>query len=130
MPTAYGTHPYFAVNEESKKDFGINGVSMERFNPQTANWAEELDIAVENPGVVTIRIPEKNDIPGREIAITSDPEKFQSLYVWSLPGKNFVCIEPWTRPENALNKPDQTLWVPPEKSVSLPISISAKIRHA
>jgi galactose mutarotase-like enzyme len=33
--------------------------------------------------------------------------------IWTLPGKDFVCLEPWTAPANALNSGESLLIVPP-----------------
>lgn len=124
MPTAYGIHPYVTVPEESKFSLQTN---IDGFDPKTTDWSEEFDKALKNSGEVKIRVLEKDDNPAREVTIISNPEQFQVLYVWSLPSKDFFCVEPWTRPDNALNNPDQSLWVQPGESVSLPIYIVAKV---
>ena len=36
--------------------------------------------------------------------------------VWTLAGKDFVCVEPWSSPGNALNSGDRLLWLEPTRS--------------
>jgi galactose mutarotase-like enzyme len=47
---------------------------------------------------------------GRTITLACSPE-FSHWVVWTLAGKDFVCVEPWTCPGNALNSGDRLLWV-------------------
>lgn len=123
MPTAYGTHPYLAYPDSSKPTLQTN---ISGLNPTEIDWSEEFDRPFANPGQVNIQVPNDDNNSPREVSVISNPTDFQTFYVWSLPGKNFVCGEPWTRPNNALNNPNQALMIQPGESVSLPITISAK----
>ncbi len=59
-------------------------------------------------------------LPDGGIVLRGSPE-FSRWVVWTLEGKDFVCVEPWTCPGNALNTGDRlmtlakgetrTLWV-------------------
>ncbi|HEX4474788.1 MAG TPA: galactose mutarotase, partial [Polyangiaceae bacterium] len=49
---------------------------------------------------------------GSRIDVRGSPE-FTRWVVWSLAGKDFVCLEPWTSPGNALNTKEQLLSVDP-----------------
>jgi galactose mutarotase-like enzyme len=35
--------------------------------------------------------------------------------VWTLPGRDFVCVEPWTRPSDAINR-NEAVWVAPDQT--------------
>jgi galactose mutarotase-like enzyme len=118
MPTAYGIHPYFEIPQEEKLRLITNIVS---FKPKEINWIEEFDRPFINPGLIRVQMPRK------EITIESDPNIFKFTRIWHQRGKNFICIEPWTRDEFALNNPKQSLWIKPNESVTLSIIIYAKI---
>ena len=96
MPTAYGTHPYFEIPQEEKQRLITN---IENFNPKEVNWMEEIDKPFINPGLIKVQMP------GREITIENDPNIFEFARIWHQAGKNFICIEPWTRDDFALIPP-------------------------
>jgi len=118
MPTAYGTHPYFEIPQEAKQRLITNIVS---FTPIEINWMEEFDKPFINPGFIMVQMP------GKEITIESDPNIFKFVRIWHQVGKNFICIEPWTRDNFALNDPKQSLWIKQNESITLSITIHAKI---
>ena len=120
MPTAYGTHPYFKIAHDDKHKLITN---IEGFHPQETNWLEEFDKPFSNPGLINVQMP------GKEIKIESDPHVFKFIRIWHQSGKNFICIEPWTRDTFALDNPDQSLWIRPDESITLSLTISAKIQE-
>jgi galactose mutarotase-like enzyme len=115
MPTGYGLHPYFSIPQADKQELRTNIVG---FNPAHVNWLEEFDRSFANPGLIHVTIS------GRKIIIETDPAIFQVARVWHLPGKNFICFEPWTRDNFALDFPEHSLWVKPDESVTLSMAIS------
>jgi galactose mutarotase-like enzyme len=82
---------------------------------------EEIDKPFINPGLIKVQMP------GREITIENDPNIFEFAIIWHQAGKNFICIEPWTRDDFALDTPNQSLWIKPDESMILSIIIYAKI---
>ncbi len=60
----------------------------------------------------------------RRVHIEGSPE-YQRWVVWTLPGKDFVCLEPWTTPANAMNDGDGLLVLAPGEHRELFVSISA-----
>ena len=82
---------------------------------------KEFDQPFTNPGVVIVQMR------GKEISIESAPNIFKFARIWHLVGKNFICIEPWTRDNFALDNPSQSLWIKPDESVTLSVIIGAKI---
>ena len=118
MPTAYGTHPYFKILQDNKHKLITN---FEGFHPQEINWLEEFDKPFPNPGLINVQMPRK------EIKIESDPDIFKFARIWHQAGKDFICIEPWTRDAFALDDPDQSFWIRPGESTTFSLTISAKI---
>jgi galactose mutarotase-like enzyme len=51
--------------------------------------------------------------------------EFQRLVVWTLQGKDFVCVEPWTASAGALATSEKLLYVAPGQRFSLIFEIEA-----
>jgi galactose mutarotase-like enzyme len=118
MPTAYGTHPYFQIPQAEKQNLTAN---IEGFSPKEIDWQGGFDQSFVNPGLICIQMP------GKKITLESDPDIFKVVRIWHLAGKDFVCIEPWTRDSFAIDDPGQCLWVGPREPVNFTIAISAEI---
>jgi len=52
------------------------------------------------------------DLGDATIAIDCSPE-LERWVVWTLPGKEFICLEPWSASGNALNTGEGLIVVPP-----------------
>jgi galactose mutarotase-like enzyme len=118
LPTAYGTHPYFLIPQAEKQNLTAN---IEGFSPKEIDWSGGFDKSFANPGRIHIQMP------GKKLNLESAPDIFEVVRIWHLPGKDFVCIEPWTRDSFAIDDPGQCLWVGPREPVNLTIAISAEI---
>jgi galactose mutarotase-like enzyme len=118
MPTAYGTHPYFKISQEDKHKLITN---IEGFHPREINWSEEFDKPFRNPGLTKVQMA------GKEIVINTSPDIFEFIRIWHQAGKDFICIEPWTRDAFALDNPEQSLWIKPNESITFTLTISVKI---
>ena len=118
MPTAYGTHPYFQIPQAEKQNLTAN---IEGFNPKEIDWRGGFDQSFTNPGRIRIQMP------GKKITLESDPDTFRVVRIWHLAGKDFICIEPWTRDSFAIDDPGECLWVGPREPVKFSIAISAEI---
>ncbi|HVH42615.1 MAG TPA: galactose mutarotase, partial [Labilithrix sp.] len=46
-------------------------------------------------------------------------EAFTRWVIWTIAGRDFVCVEPWTSPGNALNTGEALLVAPPGNAVDL-----------
>ena len=118
MPTAYGTHPYFQIAQAEKQNLTAN---IEGFSPKEIDWRAGFDKSFANPGCIHIQMP------GKKLTLESDPDIFKVVRIWHLAGKDFICIEPWTRDSFAIDDPGQCLLVEPRKTIDLTIAISAEI---
>ncbi len=62
--------------------------------------------------------------PGVRIAVRGSPE-FTHWVVWTLQGKDFVCLEPWTCPGDALNTGERLIHLRSHETRALWIELSA-----
>jgi len=124
LPTTYGTHPYFGILDSEKSKVIIDNI--QNFNSQKVDWTKDYGVKFPNPGKVKILIPKNDKTPQKEILVESDPKLFQLIYVWHEVGKNFICVEPWTRNDYDLNNPERCILIRPNIQMEFPISIFVK----
>ena len=60
---------------------------------------------------------------GRRVEIAGSPD-YSRWVVWTLAGKDFVCLEPWTAPANALNSGAGLMHIPPGGHHEMELTIS------
>lgn len=120
MPFSYGFHPYFKISKLNNLNFHINAdyilsTKDGQFVPYDGNvfFPNTKEVGAVFSGIKNhAEFIDKKD--GRKVRVKFD-ESFQYLLLWSIPEKNFICVEPWTELPNALNtdggmklKPDET----------------------
>lgn len=106
MPVHAGLHPYFRVPDAAKRGTTIETDATRAFDNKRGIagpfegfdlTADELDLHLLDhgtPGTVLRR-------PGLP-SIRLRWAGFRTMVVWTLAGKDFVCVEPWTAPAGAL----------------------------
>lgn len=106
MPFGIGYHPYFQVGDKARAR--IDTAATRAFdNVSKSNVAftgfdltqREVDLHLLDHGSDTGTL---HYADGARIAVSASPQ-FSRWIVWTLAGKDFVCLEPWTSPGNALN---------------------------
>lgn len=135
MPFGAGFHPYFLVPDADKARASIptratrawdnknkRDVAFEGFDLTAA----EVDMHLHDHGASEASLL-LDDV---EIALRGSPEL--SLWViWTLRGRDFICLEPWTCPGDALNTGDRLIVLAPREVRSLSLTIEARVRdHA
>jgi galactose mutarotase-like enzyme len=109
MPYALGFHPYFLVPDAEKGRVtiptratrGWDNVAKREVavaGPVRIDTAE-IDLHLKDHGEARASL-ELGD--GSRIVVSGSPA-FARWVIWAVPGKDFVCLEPWTAPANALN---------------------------
>jgi galactose mutarotase-like enzyme len=123
MPLHFGIHPYFVVGEkalvnvEGTEGQAFDNVSrVEREITQVDYAAGEVDLhfsPFDRRGTTLTR----GD--GKRVTL-SWTEQFDTLVVWTLPGKPFVCVEPWT----AKGQAPASLFVSPGETERLAVAVT------
>jgi galactose mutarotase-like enzyme len=127
MPFGAGFHPYFHVKSSDKAAARIETKATRAFDnvrkeditlPATgiSLTQKEVDLHLLDHGSVPCTLA----LPSGGITLRGSAE-FSHWVVWTLEGKDFVCVEPWTCPGNAQNTGERlmmlgkgetrTLWV-------------------
>lgn len=108
MPFSVGFHPYFLTHDKSKLEFDIPSSEFQskgskEIHPFKGNFdfsQDEIDVAFTKLSAKSTSVTDKS----RNLKITLDyDDNFSTLVFWTVKGKDFYCLEPWSGPRNAMN---------------------------
>ncbi|MGJ3248658.1 MAG: aldose epimerase [Elainellaceae cyanobacterium] len=108
MPFSTGLHPYFLATDKSQLQFSIPGdryVDQQTGNEQSFSGSfdfekDEIDVAFRP---VTRQNASVLDA-SRNLKLRLDYDSaYSTLVFWTVKGKEYYCLEPWSAPRNALN---------------------------
>ena len=130
MPFGVGFHPYFLVPQAQKAQTVVGTPATRGLDNRTGETVafrgldldgDEVDMHLGDHGATwaPLRRPDRD----RAVVVTGS-EAFTHWVVWTLAGKDFVCVEPWTCPGDAMNSGDRLLRCEPGQSVGLWLTIS------
>lgn len=112
MPYALGFHPYFALAGADKADLSVSHQATRAFDNLSKKFVEvpnQLDFTGSSNGELDLHLLDHPGSSmtmftgGRPLATVRASADFGVWVLWALRGKDFVCVEPWTAPANALN---------------------------
>jgi len=89
MPVSSGLHPYFKVANEQKQNIEFNFTGGEFIKENIEKWANGKAVSIDNPNE-----PLEISIPNLGTLILTVDEEYKKIWVWSMPDKDFICIEP------------------------------------
>jgi len=131
MPFSVGFHPYFAVADKTALQFQIPASELydqraKVSQAYTGNFDFELD-------EIDVAFTELSS----HVAVVTDPTKalkltfsfspdFSTLVFWTVKGKDFYCLEPWTAGRNALNTGDRLIHLAPGASLEAEFAVKAE----
>ena len=127
MPFSTGTHPYFAVADKTKLGFDLPSTDYKvkdankvfNFDGQFDFSQDEIDVAFINLEGQTATVKDGNST----LTIAFD-ENYSTLVFWTVKGKDFYCLEPWSGPRNAINTGDFLLSASPQETVETVITMT------
>ncbi|MFP2925114.1 aldose epimerase [Pyxidicoccus sp. 3LG] len=131
LPLHLGFHPYFRVPDGAKARAGVTTQAthawdnrLKREVPFTGLdlTADELDLHLRDHKDAGTKLERG---PGLRPVHLSWSEEFRLMVVWTLKGKDFVCVEPWTAAAGALATGEGLLHVQPGERASLAFDIEA-----
>ncbi len=131
LPFGLGYHPYFQVPNKDKPQTKIptqatrawDNVAKREVSVEVLRLGEsELDLHLldHRSNGATLESPQGTVELGGH---------FTRWVVWSLPNKDFVCLEPWTCPANALNTGEGLITLEPgdTRCLTLQLSLSSVV---
>lgn len=122
LPFGLGFHPYFLVTDKAGARIDTNAtLAFDNVAKQTRRFsgfdltAPEVDLHLLDHRTHSSTLHLGG---GASIEVRASPE-FALWVVWTLAGKDFVCLEPWTCPANALNNQDRLIALEPGQTRQL-----------
>jgi galactose mutarotase-like enzyme len=128
MEFGAGFHPYFHVKQSEKGAARVGTAATRAFDNVT-----KKEIAIEGPIDLARKEVDLHLLDHGANPISLSPagvtlrgsSEFSHWVVWTLEGKDFVCVEPWTCPGNALNTHERLIALQPGESRTVWIEISS-----
>jgi galactose mutarotase-like enzyme len=126
MPFALGLHPYFIVHDKARAQ--VPTPATQAFD-NIAKRVVPFDGFDFTNGEVDMHLLDHGSA-GATLDVGSDhidmqcSSEFKRWVIWSVPGKEFICLEPWTAPGNALNTGEDIIVLRPGERRELWVRIS------
>jgi galactose mutarotase-like enzyme len=129
MPVAIGFHPYFEASDKKNIKYDVNATKYLDYNDMKIKdySNEEMDLTASKESKVML--DHKGNtmsfyLPDLERKFTMDYSgEFKYIVVWSVEGKKFVCVEPWTAKNGALYTKEDLIYIKANQSLKLNLSI-------
>ncbi|MBF2077068.1 MAG: aldose epimerase [Synechococcales cyanobacterium T60_A2020_003] len=130
MPFSTGLHPYFNVPDKSKLQVEIPATQFQRKGEPsvhpfdgTFDFREpEIDVAFMDVSAPVAAVADP--VQNYKLVLRYDP-LYSTLVFWTVFGKDYYCLEPWSAPRNAINTGKHLTHLEP--GVSLETSVSLHI---
>lgn len=124
MPFSSGLHPYFKTTDKARLQFGIPATefqdqltkSTHPFNGGFDFAQDEIDVAFKYLSRQSASVVDASQ--GVQLQLEWD-NNYSTLVFWTLKGKDFYCLEPWSAPRNALNTGEKLTRLEPGASCEL-----------
>jgi galactose mutarotase-like enzyme len=130
MPFSTGLHPYFRTLDKTQLKFEIPATQFQdqqtkTIYPFTGNFDfnnDEIDVAFRQLGDCSATATDSS----RQLQLQlSWDNTYSTLVFWTVKGKDFYCLEPWSAPRNALNTGEHLIHLEPGASCERLISMRA-----
>jgi galactose mutarotase-like enzyme len=130
MPFALGFHPYFLVRDADKAKTRVPTEAKRAWDNVAKRFVDvtapidlagrEVDLHLVDHGAHEAAL----ELADGARIVVAGSEEMSRWVIWTLPGKDFVCLEPWTAPIDALNTGDGLLVVPAGARRTLSVAFS------
>lgn len=129
MPFSCGLHPYFLTTDKSRLQFEIPATEFQNQKTKTTHSfsgefdfeSDEIDAAFNQPSSQTATVTDRS----RQLQLQLDwDDTYSTLVFWTLKGKDFYCLEPWSAPRNAINTGEQLIVLAPNQTRESTVRLS------
>ena len=131
MPFSTGLHPYFFISDKTKLEFEIPASQYQdqitkEVHPFSGTFdlsRDEIDVAFRQVNGSSASVTDT----GRRLKVTlSYSDLYSTLVFWTVKGKDYYCLEPWSAPRNALNTGDHLTQLAPGASYEASVTLAAR----
>lgn len=130
MPFSTGLHPYFGTSDKTQLKFEIPATEFQDQKTKTTHpFSGEFDLSLDEIDVAFRQLGEQSasvTAPSLrlQLQLTWD-DTYSTLVFWTVKGKDFYCLEPWSASRNALNTGDRLLHLEPGASCETLVRMTA-----
>jgi galactose mutarotase-like enzyme len=130
MPFSTGLHPYFWVKDKSQLSFDIPAnilqdhktLEIKPFNGTFDLRQPEIDAAFKQISRQSASFSDRQ----RNLTLNLEySDLYGTLVFWTLQDKDYICLEPWTAPRNALNTGEGLIHLAPQQIIETVVTIRA-----
>lgn len=128
MPFSAGFHPYFVTQDKNQLDFTIpSDQYFDHISQETDSYTgfdferDEIDVAFTSLSKHSTSIRDR--ATQRQISILYS-DFYSALVFWTVKGKDYVCLEPWSAPRNALNTGEKLTYLEPRSTYSAVVEMN------
>jgi galactose mutarotase-like enzyme len=131
MPFSTGLHPYFFTSDKTKLEFEIPASQYQdqitkEVHPFSGTFdlsRDEIDVAFRQVNGSSASV---TDTGRRLKVILSYSDLYSTLVFWTVKGKDYYCLEPWSAPRNALNTGDHLTQLAPGASYEASVTLAVR----
>ncbi len=131
MPFSTGLHPYFFTSDKTKLEFEIPASQYQdqitkEVHPFSGTFdlsRDEIDVAFRQVNGSSASVADT----GRRLKVTLRySDLYSTLVFWTVKGKDYYCLEPWSAPRNALNTGDHLTQLAPGASYEASVTLAVR----
>lgn len=129
LPFSTGLHPYFTVADKTQLQFAIPATQLQNQQNQTRHpftgqfdfETDEIDVAFRPLSQPSAQVIDRQ----RQLCLTLDYDSsYSTLVFWTVKGKDYYCLEPWSAPRNALNTGENLLQLEPQATLETVVRLA------
>lgn len=129
MPFSTGLHPYFHTSDTTQLQFNIPASEYQDQRTKIAHYfngsfdfdADEIDVAFQK---LTSNSASVTDATRRMQLTLEYDNAYSAVVFWTVKGKPYYCLEPWTATRNALNTGENLIYLDPGASLETLVRLS------
>ncbi len=130
MPFSTGLHPYFFTSDKSQLEFEIPASEyQDQITKEVHPFLGSFDLSRDEIDVAFGQLNDKSTSAtdtGRQVKITlSYSDLYATVVFWTVKGKDYYCLEPWSAPRNALNTGEHLTELAPGASCEAFVRLTA-----
>ena len=108
MPFSTGLHPYFFTSDKTRLEFDIPASEYQnQITKEVQPFSGSFDLSQDEIDVAFRKVSANSTSAadtGRGFKITLNySDLYSTLVFWTVKGKDYYCLEPWSAPRNSLN---------------------------
>ncbi|HTE48471.1 MAG TPA: hypothetical protein VK675_01015 [Candidatus Paceibacterota bacterium] len=102
LPLSMGLHPYFKIPQDKKGEVKFNFEGGKFVEEQVGVWANGKYISIDNPKIKDPSAVMEIVIPDLGTLLMNASAEYKKVWIWSMAGKDFFCVEPVMRDSGGL----------------------------